>query len=197
MDSIEMVLSIFVGLGLSAAAGFRVFVPLLVVSLASRVGVLDLSAEFAWISSTPALIAFSAATIAELGAYYLPFVDNFLDAITSPLAVVAGTVLTAAVVTDVDPFFKWTMAIIAGGGMAGMVQAKTVVARGVSSMTTAGMANPVLSTVEFGGSLVASVMTILMPAVAFGLVLCVLAWMLRSKKPKTPAEESPAAGTPA
>lgn len=197
MDSIEMVLSIFVGLGLSAAAGFRVFVPLLVVSLASRVGVLDLSVEFAWISSTPALIAFSAATIAELVAYYLPFVDNFLDAITSPLAVVAGTVLTAAVVTDVDPFFKWTMAIIAGGGMAGMVQAKTVVARGVSSLTTAGMANPVLSTVEFGGSLVASVMTILMPAVAFGLVLCVLAWMLRGRKPKKPAEESPATGTPA
>jgi hypothetical protein len=197
MDSIEMVLSIFVGLGLSAAAGFRVFVPLLVVSLATRVGVLDLSPEFAWVSSTPAVIAFAVATIAELGAYYLPFVDNFLDAITSPLAVVAGTVLTAAVVTDVDPFFKWTMAIIAGGGMAGMVQAKTVVARGVSSLTTAGMANPVLSTVEFGGSLIASVMMIMMPLVAFGLVLGVLAWMLRGKKVKSPAADSPAAGTTA
>jgi hypothetical protein len=197
MDSIETVLSVFVGLGLSAAAGFRVFVPLLVVSLASRIGALDLSPEFAWVSSTPALIAFSVATIAELGAYYLPFVDNFLDAITSPLAVVAGTVLTAAVVTDIDPFFKWTMAIIAGGGMAGMVQAKTVVARGVSSMTTAGMANPVLSTVEFGGSLVASVVTIMMPFVAFGLVLGVLAWMLRGKKTKTPSVESTAPGTPA
>lgn len=197
MDSIEMVLSVFVGLGLSAAAGFRVFVPLLVVSLASRIGALDLSPEFAWVSSTPAVIAFAVATIAELGAYYLPFVDNFLDAITSPLAVVAGTVLTAAVVTDIDPFFKWTMAIIAGGGMAGMVQAKTVVARGVSSMTTAGMANPVLSTVEFGGSLVASVVTIMMPFVAFGLVLGVLAWMLGGKKTKTPSVGSTASGTPA
>jgi len=197
MDSIQMVLSIFVGLGLSAAAGFRVFVPLLVVSLAARIGALHLSPEFDWVSSSPAIIAFAVATIAELGAYYLPFVDNFLDAITSPLAVVAGTVLTAAVVTDVDPFFKWTMAIIAGGGMAGMVQAKTVVARGVSSLTTAGMANPVLSTVEFGGSLVASIVTILMPAVAFALVLFVLAWMLRGKKAKAPTEETPAAGTPA
>ncbi len=197
MESIGMVLSIFVGLGLSAAAGFRVFVPLLVVSLTSRIGMLDLSPEFTWVSSTPAIIAFSVATIAELAAYYLPFVDNFLDAITSPLAVVAGTVLTAAVITDIDPFFKWTMAIIAGGGMAGMVQAKTVVVRGVSSLTTAGIANPVISTVEFGTSLVASVMTIMMPLVAFGLVLGVLAWMLRGKKNKTPVADSPAAGTTA
>lgn len=192
----ELVLSVFVGLGLSAAAGFRVFVPLLVVSLASRIGVIDLSPEFAWVSSTPAVIAFSAATIVELAAYYIPVVDNLLDAITSPMAVVAGTVLTAAIVTDVDPFFKWTMAIIAGGGMAGMVQAKTVVTRGVSTATTAGIANPVISTVEFGSSLVASVMMVLMPLVAFGLVLCVFAWMLRGKK-KPAAEEPPIARSPA
>ena len=193
---LELIISIFVGLGLSAAAGFRVFVPLLVVSLASRTGVLNLSPEFAWVASTPAVVAFSAATIAELAAYYIPIVDNFLDAITSPMAVVAGTVLTAAVVTDVDPFFKWTMAIIAGGGMAGMVQAKTVVTRGVSTATTAGIANPVVSTVEFGGSLVTSVATVLMPLAALGLVLCILAWMLRGKKKPT-TEEPPIANSTA
>ena len=112
------------------------------------------------------------------------------------MAVVAGTVLTAAVVTDVDPFFKWTMAIIAGGGMAGMVQAKTVVTRGVSTATTAGMANPVVSTVEFGGSLITSVVTVLMPVVALGMVLVVLAWMLRGRR-KPATEESPVASSTA
>ncbi|HAV61083.1 MAG TPA: DUF4126 domain-containing protein, partial [Verrucomicrobiales bacterium] len=175
----ETILSVFVGLGLAAAAGFRVFVPLLVVALAARIGVLELSPEFAWVGSWQAVVAFSAASIIELAAYYIPFVDNFLDGITSPLAVIAGTVLTAAVVTDVDPFFKWTMAIIAGGGMAGMVQAKTVVTRGISSATTAGFANPVVSTVEFAGAATTAAVSVLVPAVALVLVFAVLVWMLR------------------
>jgi len=164
-----------------------VFVPLLVVSLAARMG-LPLSQEFAWIASTPALVAFSVATLVEVVAYYIPFVDNFLDAITSPLAVVAGTVLTAAVVTDVDPFFKWTMAIIAGGGMAGMVQAKTVVTRALSSAATAGMANPLVSTVELGGAVTTATVSVLMPVAALVLVFAVLVWMLRGKRIPSGAE---------
>lgn len=193
----ELILSVFVGLGLSAAAGFRVFVPLLIVSMASRVGAIDLSPEFAWVSSTPALIAFSVATIAELGAYYVPFIDNLLDAVTSPLAVIAGTVLTAAVVTDIDPFFKWTMAIIAGGGMAGMVQAKTVVTRGISSATTAGIANPLVSTMEFGGAIATSVVSILFPLAALAFVFIILVWMLRGKRSKAGEATTPIEGNPA
>lgn len=196
MHNLETILSVFVGLGLAASAGFRVFVPLLVVALAARMG-LPLSQEFAWLASTPALIAFAVATLVEVVAYYIPFVDNILDAITSPLAVVAGTVLTAAVVTDVDPFFKWTMAIIAGGGMAGLVQAKTVVTRGLSSAATAGMANPLVSTVELGGAVTAATVSVLMPIVAIVMVFAILVWMLRGKNIKGAGDETPAAGTPA
>lgn len=195
MHNLETVLSVFVGLGLAASAGFRVFVPLLVVSIASRMHVLPLSPDFVWLSSTPAMIAFSVATIAEVLAYFIPFVDNLLDAITSPLAVVAGTVLTASVVTDVDPFFKWTMAIIAGGGMAGMVQAKSVVTRGISSAATAGFANPIVSTVELGGAVTTAAVSVLMPIMALVLVFAVLVWMLRGKKIKGTTGETPAAGT--
>lgn len=196
MHNLETILSVFVGLGLAAAAGFRVFVPLLVVSVAHRLG-LPLTQEFAWLGSTPALIVFSVATMAEVTAYYVPFVDNLLDAITSPLAVVAGTVLTAAVMTEVDPLFKWTLAVIAGGGMAGLVQAKTVVARGLSSATTAGFANPIVSTVELGGALTASLVSVIMPLVALVLVFGLLVWLLRGKGPRNGREETPTAGTTA
>lgn len=197
MHNLETILSVFVGLGLAAAAGFRVFVPLLVVSVAARMHVIPLSPEFTWIASTPAMIAFSVATIAEVLAYYIPFVDNFLDAITSPLSVVAGTILTASVVTDVDPFFKWTMAIIAGGGLAGMVQAKSVVARGVSSVTTAGFANPIVSTVELGGSVTAASVSVLMPIMALVLVFAVLVWMLRGGKISRSSDTPPIERNPA
>lgn len=186
MHNLETILSVFVGLGLAAAAGFRVFVPLLVVSIAARLG-LPLATEFAWLASTPALIAFSIATVVEVVAYYVPFVDNFLDAITSPLAVVAGTVLTAAVLTDVDPFFKWTMAIIAGGGMAGMVQAKTVMTRGLSSVATAGIANPIISTLELGAAITAATVSVLMPLLALVFLLAIVLWMLRGRRLKIAA----------
>lgn len=186
MHNLETILSVFVGLGLAAAAGFRVFVPLLVVSIAARLG-LPLATEFAWLASTPALIAFSIATVVEVVAYYVPFVDNFLDAITSPLAVVAGTVLTAAVLTDVDPLFKWTMAIIAGGGMAGMVQAKTVMTRGLSSVATAGIANPIISTLELGAAITAATVSVLMPLLALVFLLAIVLWMLRGRRLKIAA----------
>ncbi len=195
MHNLETILSVFVGLGLAAAAGFRVFVPLLVVSIAARLG-LPLSTEFAWLASTPALIAFSIATVVEVVAYYVPFVDNVLDAITSPLAVVAGTVLTAAVLTDVDPFFKWTMAIIAGGGMAGMVQAKTVMTRGLSSVATAGIANPIVSTVELGAAITAATVSVLMPLLALVFLLAIVLWMLRSRRLKI-GERNAATGSAA
>src|SRR5438445_1621214 len=147
----EPVLSLLIGIGLSAACGFRVFVPLLVVSIASRTGHLHLSHGFEWMGSDAALIAFAAATVLEIAGYYIPWVDNLLDTIASPAAVVAGTLITASLVTDISPFLKWTLAVIAGGGAAGLIQGTTVVARGASSTGTGGLANPLLATAELGG----------------------------------------------
>src|SRR5438552_4638510 len=129
----ETLLSICVGIGLSAACGFRVFVPLLVMSIAAASGHLTVASGFQWIGSYPALVAFSVATLLEIAGYYIPWVDNLLDTIAIPAAIIAGTLITASLVTDVSPFLKWTLAIIAGGGVAGMVQGTTVVARGASS----------------------------------------------------------------
>ena len=122
METTTTLLSILAALGLAAACGFRVFVPLFVVSLASRAGALDLSSGFAWIGSTPAVVCFGTATLLEVLAYYVPVIDNLLDSVATPAAVVAGVVVAAAVMTDIDPWLKWTLATVAGGGLAAAVQ---------------------------------------------------------------------------
>ncbi|MCL4176290.1 MAG: DUF4126 family protein [Verrucomicrobia bacterium] len=172
----ETAISLLVGIGLSAACGFRVFVPLLVVSLASHTGHLALSSGFEWMGSNAALIAFGVATVAEVAGYYVPWVDNFLDGLAGPAAVVAGTLITASLVTEMSPFLKWTLAVIAGGGVAGLVQGTTTVARGASTFSTAGLANPLLATVELGGALVTSLMAILVPALVLLLVVALIGW---------------------
>jgi hypothetical protein len=166
----ETLLSICVGIGLSAACGFRVFVPLLVVNLASLSGHLTLAHGFEWIGSYPALIAFSVATCLEIGGYYIPWLDHLLDTIATPAAIIAGTIVTASMVTDLSPFLKWTLAVIAGGGAAGLVQGATVATRGASTVTTAGLANPLVATAELGAATVTSLLAIVAPVLAVTLL---------------------------
>ena len=170
----DTLVSIFLGAGLAAACGFRVFVPFLVLSIAARWGNLPLSSDFEWIATMPALVAFASATILEVTAYYVPWLDNALDTIATPAAVLAGVLVTAAVVTDLAPVLRWGVAIIAGAGMAGTVQSATVLARLKSSVLTGGVANPAVSTGETAGSVTASVLAVLVPVIAFVLIVILL-----------------------
>jgi len=140
----ETILGIAVGIGLSAACGFRIFVPLLIMNLAVLSGQIQMPAGFAWIGSTYATIAFASATVIEVLAYYIPGVDHILDIIATPAAVIAGTITTASMGMELSPFLKWTLALIAGGGVAGLVQGATVALRAKSSLATAGTGNPLL-----------------------------------------------------
>jgi hypothetical protein len=162
----DTLLSVCLGVGLAAACGFRIFVPLLVMSLAANTGHLGLAGGFEWIGSRPALIAFAAATVLEIAAYYVPWLDHLLDSAAVPLAVVAGVVVTASVVTDVSPLLRWTLAAIAGGGAAGATQAVTTAVRHLSTVTTLGLGNPVVSTVEAGGAIALSALSLLAPVFA-------------------------------
>jgi hypothetical protein len=166
----ETLLSVCLGIGLSAACGFRVFVPLLVMSIAALSGHLTLSQGFGWIATYPAFIMFLVATGLEIGAYYIPWLDNLLDTLATPAAIVAGTIVTASMVTGMSPMLKWTLAIIAGGGVAALVQGTTVLARGASSLGTGGVANHLLATVELGGSVVTSIVAILAPVLVLFLL---------------------------
>lgn len=175
--NMEPFLAVCMGLGLSAACGFRVFVPLLVMSIAVHSGHMTVSPGFNWIGSETALIAFSCATALEIGGYYIPWLDHFLDTVSTPAAIVAGTIVTASMITDVSPFMRWTLAAIAGGGLAGAVQGTTILARAVSTATTGGLANPLVASVELGGAVFASVLWWFVPFMAFALVLGVLAFL--------------------
>jgi len=186
MDTtLEVILSVLVGVGLSAACGFRVFVPLLVISIASKTAHLALAPGFDWMGSWPALIAFSVATGLEITAYYIPWLDNLLDTIATPAAVVAGIIVTAACVGDMSPFLKWTLAVVAGGGAAGVVQTMTVAARATSTTLTGGLGNAVVATAENAASVIMSVLAVLVPIaaiIAIASFIGLLGWRLLRRR---------------
>ena len=169
MENLDPIVSVAIGLGLAAACGFRVFVPLLAVGIASRSGTLTLAPGFEWVASDPALLAFATATLVEVAAYHVPFLDHLLDTLATPSAVVAGVVASAAVLSDLPPLVKWSIALIDGGGAAGLVQGATALSRLGSTALTGGLANPLFATFE----LIGAVLTVLL-AITFP-VLCLLA----------------------
>jgi hypothetical protein len=166
MSDFDLALSIALGVGLAAATGFRVFLPMLIVSAAAYTGHLPLGENFAWLGTPSALIMLGVAALVEILAYYIPGVDNLLDTLATPAAVVAGTLVTAAVITDLPPIVKWTTAIIAGGGVAGVTQGVTALLRAKSTVLTGGIGNPVIATAELGGSLLLSLLALAAPLIA-------------------------------
>ena len=181
--AMDTLLSLGVGLGLSAACGFRVFVPLLAASVAAQAGYLTLTPGFEWIGTSQALYAFATATLLEVLAYSIPWLDNLLDAIATPAAVIAGMLASAAVFADLPPFLRWSLAIIAGGAAAGMVQGATSLLRLKSTALSGGLANPVVSTLELVGSVVMAVVALMVPVVALllAVALCIAAFRLAGR----------------
>jgi hypothetical protein len=175
----DLALSIVLGVALAAATGFRVFLPMLIVSGAAYTGHLHLDNSFAWLATPSALIMLSVAAIAEILAYYIPVIDNLLDALATPAALVAGTVVSAAVITDAPPMVKWTAAVIAGGGIAGLTQGVTGILRAHSTLLTGGLGNFVISTVQLGGAVLISFLALAAPVVAIALVVLFLLVAIR------------------
>ncbi|GFZ94634.1 hypothetical protein GCM10011531_27970 [Aquaticitalea lipolytica] len=170
----ETIISIFLGIGLAASVGFRVFVPLFALSLASYFNFWELNESWQWIGSLTAVITLGVATLVEISAYYIPYLDNLLDTIAIPLATIAGTAVMVSTVADLSPIITWSLAIIAGGGTAAAIKSSAGATRLASTTTTAGFGNPVVSTVETGTSLVMSIFSIFLPVIAFVLVILIL-----------------------
>lgn len=172
----ETILGLCIGVGLSAACGFRVFVPLLVMSIATMMGWFEPSKGFEWLALPSVCLALAVATVCEVAAYYIPWVDNALDTVATPAAMIAGTLTTMAVSSgEMSQFAGWAAAIIVGGGTAGVVQMSTVAARGVSTATTGGLGNFVVATGEWIGAILLSVSALLVPAlVAVVVVIAVI-----------------------
>lgn len=177
MHTMDTILAICAGIGLAAACGFRVFVPLLVAAMATRLGYLQPSASMAWIGGTTSIVVLSVATVLEIVAYYVPWLDNLLDGIASPMAVTAGAFVAATAMGNMDPAIKWASAIIAGGGLAAGIQGATVAARAVSTATTGGIGNHIVSTIEAIGAVVLALLAVLLPVLAL-LLSVVLIYVL-------------------
>jgi hypothetical protein len=172
---VEILVSACLGFGLAAATGLRVFIPLLALALAARADAVTLIPSLDWIDSTGALVVFVVAAAVEVAGYLIPVVDNLLDTVATPAAMVAGTVVMASVLVDLDPLWAWSLAVIAGGGAAAAVQGTTVVARAASTATTAGGVNPALATGEALGSAGLSALSIALPVLAAMAVIGLLA----------------------
>ena len=176
---IDFAIAMCLGVALSAACGFRIFIPPLVMSIAALTGNLDLSPSFAWIGTYPASIAFAIATLVEVAAYYLPVVDNFLDTLEIPMAVAVGTIIMAANLGEVDPLLRWSLAAIAGGGSAGAIESFTSLTRLASTTTTGGMGNSIVATLEALSAITLSILALLLPVLAGLVVLLVLSLVFR------------------
>ena len=192
MSDFDLALSVALGVGLAAATGLRLFLPMLVASAAAYSGHLPLSENFAWLGTLPALILLGVAAVVEILAYYIPGVDNLLDTLATPAAFVAGTVVAAAVMTDLPPMVKWAAAIIAGGGIAGATQSVTTLVRAKSTAFTGGLGNPVIATAEFGGSLLVSLLALAAPFLTL-IAIVLLLWLglrwLRRMSQKAPPKQ--------
>tara|TARA_R110000765_G_scaffold289444_2_gene385586 strand:- start:257 stop:829 length:573 start_codon:yes stop_codon:yes gene_type:complete len=171
---LSLIISIFLGVGLATAVGFRVFLPLLILSICTYYDIISLQEGWQWVGSIPALVLLATATVVEILGYYIPWVDNLLDTIAVPLAGIAGTAVMLATLGDLQPLITWSLAIIAGGGTAAIVAGTTSATRAASTVTTGGLANPVVSTVETGVSVVMSIISIFIPILAVILAVFIL-----------------------
>ena len=177
MDLLQIVLSLSLGLGLAAACGFRVFIPPLMMGVASRFDLYELEGSFVWVGETWAIGVFAIATLLEIGGYYVPWIDNLLDTIATPAAIIGGIFVTSASLEgEMDPSMQWMLSIIAGGSTAGVIQIGTVATRAVSTTTTGGLANPIVSTLEALASIICIILSLFL-VVIIPFVLVFLIWM--------------------
>lgn len=161
--NVELITAVAIGIGLAASAGFRVFVPMLVAAIAAKTGILPLNESFIWLSSWPSIAILGTATIVEILAYYIPVVDNLLDTIATPLAVVAGTLLLTSVLPIDSELMKWITGAAVGGGSAAVVQSGSALTRLTSTKLTAGVGNPVVATVENVAAAGTSILSLVIP----------------------------------
>ncbi|OCA68484.1 hypothetical protein BBI01_18755 [Chryseobacterium artocarpi] len=175
---LSYVLSAFIGIGLAAATGFRVFLPMFIVSLASYFHWIPMNEQFEWLAGLPTLITTGIATVAEILAYYIPFIDHLLDTVSIPMATVAGSVLFASQFADMGTFPQWALALIAGGGTAATISSGFAGIRAASTATTGGLGNSVVGTTETAGAGIMSILAMAAPAIAAIIAIVLLIFVI-------------------
>ena len=176
MDVVQILLSLSLGLGLAAACGFRVFIPPLMMGVGSRLDLYNLEGSFVWVDDTWAIAIFAVATLLEIGGYFIPWIDNLLDTVATPSAIIGGIFVTSASLEgELDPSAQWTLSVIAGGSVSGVIQLGTVATRAISTGTTGGLANPIISLLEAVASILCILISLFLVAI-IPIVIIFLIW---------------------
>ena len=176
MDVVQILLSLSLGLGLAAACGFRVFIPPLMMGVGSRLDLYKLEGSFVWVDDTWAIAIFAVATLLEIGGYFIPWIDNLLDAVATPAAIIGGIFVTSASLEgELDQSAQWTLSVIAGGSVSGVIQLGTVATRAISTGTTGGLANPIISLLEAVASILCILISLFLVAI-IPIVIIFLIW---------------------
>ena len=176
MDVVQILLSLSLGLGLAAACGFRVFIPPLMMGIGSRLDLYKLEGSFVWVDDTWAIAIFAVATLLEIGGYFIPWIDNLLDTVATPAAIIGGIFVTSASLEgELDPSAQWTLSVIAGGSVSGVIQLGTVATRAISTGTTGGLANPIISLLEAVASILCILISLFLVAI-IPIVIIFLIW---------------------
>lgn len=200
MNEIETLMAVSLGLGLAAASGFRVFIPPFAYGLFLRFDMMPIPIEMTgfsgWMASDLGLVILGAAMVIEILGYYVPWIDNLLDTIASPAAVLAGVLMMSSTLSDSNPMIQWGISIIAGGSVSGVVQVGTVATRAVSTATTGGLGNPVVSTVEAGACIFCTIIALLLPILALFLVIVLVGYSGNLLRKKISGDKSQPQNTP-
>ena len=176
MDVVQILLSLSLGLGLAAACGFRVFIPPLMMGVGSRLDLYKLEGSFVWVDDTWAIAIFAVATLLEIGGYFIPWIDNLLDAVATPAAIIGGIFVTSASLEgELDPSAQWALSVIAGGSVSGVIQLGTVATRAISTGTTGGLANPIISLLEAVASILCILISLFLVAI-IPIIIIFLIW---------------------
>ena len=178
MDPITFLISICLAIGLAAACGFRVFIPPFLYGLFYRADLVTLNESWIWMGNDWIIILFGLASLLEISSTFLPWIDNILDIVATPSAIVAGTILASNCLDGIDPGLKWILSLICGIGVTGSFQVSTVVGRGLSSFFTGGLGNPIFALIEDINAIFISIIVILYPILGLLFVL-IIAFIIR------------------
>lgn len=193
MDLPAVVWAVGLGIALAAIAGIRAWMPLFLAGILSRSGVFELGPAFSFLSSTPALVAFGLATALEILGDKIPTVDHALDAVGTVLRPAAGALLAAAAIGRVaDPLTATALGAAVGIPSAIVPHAAKAGLRAASTLFTAGIANPILSTLEDLVALALFVLAVFVPLAVVAL-LAVTAVLVLRRAMRRPAAPSAAA----
>ena len=200
MDILGILFALCIGVAISAACGFRVFLPILIIGILQRFGSewglpLNVPESLSWAGNGFILLGLGIATILEITAFYIPWLDSLLDTISAPMAVIAGTVLTYCVLDDASSdTSRILLSLIGGGGSAGVVAGTTALARSASTVLTAGLGNNVIATTENGLSIFSVILALVFPILGviflaiFLIVIIKIISHLRKKKKQHSAQ---------